>query len=130
MSVEVHDTPHGPGGDENEDNSGDEDEETVEEARRSYRQEAGLKGVHHDPEFGRPGIAGEPQGKSQTEEGVDPDAEGEPDPEDNQGRLDDRIGDGPPTHRIAQRRLQPSEEAGAGHEGVRVDDVLVQKASG
>ena len=76
----------------------------------------------HDAEYGRPGVPAEER-VGQADEGVQPDAEGEPDAEDHQRHLDDDVGHGPPPHPVAQRRLEPSEEPGTGDEGFGVVDV-------
>jgi hypothetical protein len=64
-----------------------------------------------------------PHRVGEAEEGVPPEGEADEDAERGQGTLMAHIGHGAPSGAVAQRRLQPAQEARAGHEGFGILDL-------
>ncbi len=66
----------------------------------------------------------------EADEGVPPEAERHVEAEDRPGHLQGQVADRPPADTVAQRRLQPAQEARAADEGLGVLHQLAQEGAG
>ncbi len=66
----------------------------------------------------------------QAGKGVPPETEGDVDPEQGPGHLDEVVADGPPGDAVAHRGLEPAEEAGTADERFGLLDVLTEQGAG
>ena len=126
--VEVDDQPHRPRGDEEQDHPGQEHTRVGCQPRCGTAVIVGAEQPPERTEAHRARAAG--QGRGDTEECFDPDAQREPHAEDGERHLGDEVAHRPPGGPIAERRPQPPEEPRTGAERLGFGDLLAQHPPG
>ena len=127
--VDVDHEPHGPRGDEEEEDADHE----LGDVGAAAPGGPGVVAVRPGgvAEQAEPRVrAAADEGRRDAEDRLDPEAEGEPDPEEGQRDLGHEVEHRPPGGTVAQRRPQPPEDAGGGAERLGLGDVLAQRRPG